>query len=249
MRYTGQSIMSFSEKTILAFVFLSLTACAAAKMPTPDAVVAALPGPGSPGQRITLVSDPGQGLRSALDAYKTGNWGLTLSLAWQVRDRYPATPWYKRSLFLTEQALIQADRASEADAAMLRVQDEYPVMADYALFILAEYHYSNKRFSQAAVLYQQLTLRYPRSSLAVRAAYRNAQALLESDALAPAAAAFEKFLQDNPRSEFCADAGVGLGRALIADAEPARAVRALDHSQPEYRLGAGGAGDDDVEVL
>jgi soluble lytic murein transglycosylase len=151
---------------------------------------------------------------------------MALSLAWQVRERYPGTPWYKRSLFMTEQALIQMDRASEADAAMLRVLDEYPVMADYGLFILAEYHYSNKRFSQAAVLYQQLIERYPRSSLAIRAAYRNAQALFESDAYAPAAAAFEKFLQDNPRSEFCADAGIGLGKALIADAEPARAVRA-----------------------
>ncbi len=226
--YTGQStIMSFPEKTILAFALLFLTACAAAKTPPPNAAAAASSGRGSPAPAATSFFDPGQGLKSALDAYKAGNGGKALSLAWQVRELYPGTPWYQRSLFLTEQALIRMDRASEADAAMLRVRDEYPVMADYALFILAEYHYSNKRFSQAAVLYQQLTQRYPRSSLASRAAYRNAQALLESDAYAPAAEAFEKFVQDNPRSEFCADAGIGLGKALIADGEPARAVRAL----------------------
>ena len=219
-------IMLFSEKTILVFVLISFMSCAAGKTPSPNAVMVALPGPVSPGSGSMPFYDPGQGLKSALEAYKAGNWGMALSLAWQVRERYPDTPWYKRSLFLTEQALIQMDRDSEADAAMLRVQDEYPVMADYALFILAEYHYSNKRFSQAAVLYQQMLERYPRSPLAIRAAYRSAQALLESNAYAPAAGAFEKFLQDNPRSEFCADAGIGLGKALTADSEPARAFRA-----------------------
>jgi soluble lytic murein transglycosylase len=224
--------MSFSEKTILAFVLLLLTGCAAAKTPPPNTVAAAMPGPGSsPASGNTPFAGPGRGLKSALDAYKAGNMDMALSLAWQVREQYPRTPWYKRSLFLTEQALIRMDRASEAEAAMLRVRDEYPLMADYALFILAEYHYSNKRFSQAAVLYQQLIERYPRSSLAIRAAFRNAQALLESDALAPAAAAFEKFLLDNPRSGFCADAGIGLGKALIADEETARAVRALRNVQ------------------
>jgi len=227
MRKMGRSmITSFPEKTILVFVLISFMACAAGKTPSPNTAGAVLPGLASPDTGSTSFYDPGQGLRSALEAYKAGNWGMALSLAWQVRERYPDTPWYQRSLFLTEQALIRMDRASEADAAMLRVQDEYPVMADYALFLLAEYHYSNKRFSQAAVLYQQILERSPRSSLAIRAAYRNAQALLESKAYAPAAGAFEKFLQDNPRSEFCADAGIGLGKALTADTEPARAIRA-----------------------
>lgn len=227
MRQTGRyRIMSFPEKTILMFVFLSVTACAAAKTPPPGIVAAVLPGPASPGPGSAPFSGPGRGLKSALAAYKAGKWDMALSLAWQVREQYPDTPWYQRSLFLAERTLIQMDRVSEADAAMLRVRDEYPLMADYALFVLAEYHYANKRFSQAAVLYQQLAERYPRSSLAIRAAYRSAQALLESNAFAPAAEAFEKFLQDNPRSEFCADAGIGLGKALTADAQPARAVRA-----------------------
>lgn len=220
-------IMLFPKKNILVFVLISFMACAAEKTSPPNSVSAVLPGPASPGSvSLTSFYDPGQRLKLALAAYKAGNWGVALSLARQVREQYPGTPWYKRSLFLTEQALIQMDRASEADAAMLRVQDEYPVMADYALFLLAEYHYSHKRFSQAAILYQQMLERYPRSSLAIRASYLSAQALLESNANAPAAVAFEKFLQDNPRSEFCADAGIGLGKALTADAEPARAVRA-----------------------
>ena len=218
--------MSFPEKTLLVFVLISLTACAAEKTPSPNPAAAVVPRPASPGSGVTPFSDPGQGLKSALEAYKAGKGSRALSFAWQVREQYPDTPWYKRSLFLTEQALIQMDRASEAEAAMLRVKDEYPVMADYAFFILAEYHYSNKRFSQAAVLYQQVAERYPRSSLATRAAYRRAQALLESGAYAPAAGAFEKFLQDNPCSEHCADAGIGLGQALTAQAEMARAIRA-----------------------
>jgi soluble lytic murein transglycosylase len=250
-------IVSFPEKTILVFVLISFMACAAVKTPVPDTGVAAVPGPAAPRAVGTPLSDPGQGLKSALEAYKAGKGGVALSLAWRVREHYPDTPWYRRSLFLTEQALIQMDRASEADAAMLRVQDEYPVMADYALFMLAEYHYANKRFSQAAVLYQQMRERYPRSSLAGRAAYRSAQALLESAAYTPAAGAFEKFLQDNPRSEFCADAGIGLGKALTADAEPARALRAYrdvqvkcpgSPAEPEVERALAGFRSNGVEV-
>jgi soluble lytic murein transglycosylase len=226
--------MLFSKKSILVVVLLSLTACAAGKVAPPNTGVVAPLRPAPQSFRVTSILNPDEGLRSALEAYKAEQGSTALLIARQVREQYPDTPWYKRSLFLTEQALIQMDRASEAEAAMLRVQAEYPAMADYALFILADYHFSRGRFTQAATLYQQVTERYPRGSLAVRAAYRRAQALLESYAYAPAAEAFEKFLQDNPRSEFCADAGLGLGRALTAEADLARAVREYRDVQVKY---------------
>ena len=117
---------------------------------------------------------------------------------------------------MTEQALIQADRPDDADAAMLRVRAEYPEMADYALSLLADYHYSGRRFSQAAALYQDLADGYPKSSLAVRAAFRRGLALVEAYAFGPAAEAMETFLQNNPRSEFAPEAGFALGQALLA---------------------------------
>ena len=110
---------------------------------------------------------------------------------------------------------------------MLRAQAEYPDLADYAVSILADYHFLKARYTQAAALYQQVVERYPRSSLAERAAYQRARALLESSLALPAIEAFENFLQDHPRSEFAPDSGVGLGRALLADARPVEAARAF----------------------
>ena len=90
--------------------------------------------------------------------------------------------------------------ASEADAAMLRTGEEYPELADYAVSLLADYHYSKGRFSRAIALYQDVMERYPKSSLVVRAMYRRGLALLASSSYLPAIEAFEKFLQDYPRS-------------------------------------------------
>jgi soluble lytic murein transglycosylase len=234
--------MHFSKKIILVFVLLSLAACAAEKVaPLRDTadVVPLRPAPQPPS-----VTDPEQGLKSAADAYRAGNGDAALFVSRQVTEQYPGTPWYKRSLFLAEQALIQMDRPSEADAAMLRAQAEYPELADYAVSILADYHFAKARYTEAAALYQHAAERYPTSSLAVRSAYRRAVALLESYAYAAAAEALEKFLRDNPRSEFCPDAGIGLGRALTAEADLARAVRAYQDVWIKY---PGNPADQDVE--
>jgi TolA-binding protein len=142
-----------------------------------------------------------------------------------VAEQYPHTVWYQRALFVQQQALIQLDRADEADAAMLRVQKEYPDIADYAVFLLAEYHFSKARFSQAAALYQQVAEAKAGSPLAPRAAYRRAQALFSSYAYVQAIEAFERLLKDHPRAEFASDAGLGLARALTAEC-PAGTSRA-----------------------
>jgi soluble lytic murein transglycosylase len=164
--------------------------------------------------------------QAARSVYRAGDAAATLILARRVTDLYPNTPSYKRALFLTEQALIQLDRTSEATAAMLRVQEEYPELADYAVFLMADYHFAKCRYSEADALYEQVIEKYPRSSLIVHAAFNRAQALLESHAYAQAASAYDAFLKDNPHSEFAPAAGLGLGRTLTAEADLARAVRA-----------------------
>ncbi len=237
--------MHLSRKIILVVVLLASVACAEKKATPllhPADVVQPRPAPHSIAP--LSVTDPEQGLKSAVDAYKAGKGDTAFSLSRQVAEQYPGTPWYKRSLFLAEQAHIQMDRSSEADAAMLRVQAEYPELADYAFSILADYHFAKERYSEAAVLYQHVVERYPKSNLAVRAAYRQALALLESYAYAAAAESFEKFLQDNPDSEFCPDAGIGLGRALTAEADLAQAVRAYQDVWIRY---PGDRTDQDVE--
>jgi soluble lytic murein transglycosylase len=183
-------------------------------------------------------------LKAAKDAYKAGNGEAALVLAYRVMERYPDTPWYKRSRFLSEQVFIRMDRALDADAAMLRVIAEYPELADYAVFILADYHFEKGRFTRAATLYGHLLDRYPKSSLVASAAYRRAQSLLESCAYGPAAEAFESFLQENPRSESAPAAGLGLGRALVAEARLEEAMHAYRDVWIRY---PGNGTDQDVE--
>ena len=211
--------MPLSKKIFTTALLSLLTACAPALTAPPETAEQQLrsaPRTYSP-QALT---DAGQGLRTALELYKSGNFEAVLVVCRQVEELYPETAWYQRSLFLVERALIQLDRAGEADAVMLRLQAEYPEMADYAVSILADYHFAKARYTQAAVLYQQVAERYPRSSLAERAAYQRARALLESFFALPAIEAFENFLRDHPRSEFASDSALGLGRALLADARP-----------------------------
>lgn len=203
-------------------VVLLVSACAGRKTPPP------LAGEAQPPLSIAR-SFPGshaeQDFLEARDAYKKGDFHASLFIAHRITDLYPDTPWHRRTLFLIEQALIQLDRDSEAEAAMLRVRAEYPELADYAVSLLADYHYSNARYSQSAVLYGQIVKRYPKSLLVARAVFRQAQSLLESYAYPEAILSFENFLRDNPRSEFAPAAGLGLGRALTAEAKLSQAVR------------------------
>ena len=206
------------KKIAFSLLALSIAACAterAAPLPdTPVPAVTSRPKPRSVGP--VPITDAEQGLRTAILAYQAGNSNAALLAARSVGEQYPDTFWYKRSLFVVEQAFIQADRPSDADAAMLRVRAEYPEMADYALSLLADYHYAGRRFTQAAALYQDLVDAYPKSSLAARAAFRTGQSLLEAYAFSQAAQHLEAFFQNKPRSELAADAGVGLGLALLA---------------------------------
>ncbi|HYA87968.1 MAG TPA: tetratricopeptide repeat protein [Nitrospirota bacterium] len=178
--------------------------------------------------------DPELGLRIALDSLRAGNYDAALRYSQRVAEQYPGTVWYKRSLFVSEQALIQLDQASAADAAMLRVCDEYPELADYAVYFLAEYHYSKAEYSQAVALYQVVTEKYPRSIVAVQAAYRRGLVLNASSSYLPAIEAFEEFLEDYPRSDLAPGASIGLARALTADAQLERAVLAYHDVWTRY---------------
>jgi soluble lytic murein transglycosylase len=193
----------------------------------------------------TSSTDGEQGFKAARAAYRSGNAENTLVIARRTMDLSPNSPWYTRTLFLTEQALIQLDRSSEAASAMLRVQAEYPELADYAVVLMADHHFATSRYSEAAALYGQVVEKYPRSSLIARAAFKRAQALFESNAYPQAAEAYDSFLRDNPRSEFAPAAGLGLGRALTAEADLAQAVRAYQDVWVRY---PGLSNDRDVET-
>jgi soluble lytic murein transglycosylase len=222
--------MLFSRKIATVFLLLFLAACGPQKTIPIDTI-------GSTGQRGSarkplareyskpgLLKEPELGLRSALDASRSGNYEAALRFCRRVMEQYPGTIWYKRAIFVSEEALIHLDRASEADAAMLRASEEYPELADYAVYLLADYHYSKARYSRAVALYQDVMEKYPRSSLAVQAAYHQGLALLASLSYLPAIDIFGKFLDDYPRSDLAPNAGIGLARALAAENQVDRAV-------------------------
>ncbi len=222
--------MSFSRKIVPLSLFFFLVACGPRKVVPIDNTGAA----GAPRAAqntythqyslATPLKDADVGLRAALDASRAGNAEAALLISKRVAEQYPWTAWYRRSLFVSEKALIQLDRASEADAAMLRVCEEYPDLADYAIFLLADYHYSKARYSRAVALYQVVMERYPRSAVAAQAAYRRGLALYASSAYLPAIEAFDKFLEDYPQSDNAPNADLGLARALTAGAQLERAV-------------------------
>lgn len=231
--------MILLKKPLFLFLTLSLVACVAAEktLPLPDASVP----PVRPAYRSKLktaalitATDPEQAFQIALDFYKAGKHEAAYSAVRLLQENHPGSIWYKRSLFLMEQVFIQLNREPEAEAAMLRVKAEYPVMADYALSLLADYHYSNQRFTRAAALYQNLSEKYSRSSLAMRAAYRNSQALFDASAYAPAADALEAFLLDNPRSEFAPDAALSLARSYLYDTRLHEALQAYREIWVKY---------------
>lgn len=218
--------MRVLKKTTVVFAFFFFAAaCASEKaLPLPATVYyfpsrsADMPADGS-------APDPEQILQAAIKAFGAGNHREALGISRLLAEQFAGTPWYKRSLFLNEQVLIGMDIPAEADAAMLRVQSEYSEMADYAVWILAEYHHARSCFTRSAALYQHLVRHYPESALALPASYRRGKALLAASAYSPAADVFEEFLRNHPSSEFAPDAALALGQALVADARADRAVQ------------------------
>jgi len=206
---------------------LFFVACSAHKGPAPAVVAVSLsPAPVIPG--------PQEGFSLAMDAYKVNDMATAILVAQQVMEQYPNNPWQKRSLFLMGRALIALDRAAEAEAVMLRIPAEYPELADYALFFLAEYLSSKTRYADAAKLYQRLMDQYPKSFWVTRVALQKAQALFDAGSFSRATEAYEKFLTDYPRSDLRPDAGLGFGRALAADMRTAQAVKAYQEVSISY---------------
>jgi peptidoglycan lytic transglycosylase len=218
--------MTLLQKIVLFLLLLAMTSCAAKKTaPLVSVATATLLPPPPTISRISL-SEPEQALKTVLAAGRAGKWDTVLLLCRQIAEKYPNTIWYRRSLFLSERAFILLDRPSDAESAMLRIRTEYPEMADYAVYLLAEYSFSKGLYSKAAALYEVLMENYPESSLGMRSEYQRGLALLGMYVYPQASDAFTKFLETYPHSELAPDAGLSLGRALTAEVQLEQAARA-----------------------
>ena len=232
---------------ILAVFLLDLAGCATPQPPANAAAAQLVPlsAPTATVQarskkQLPLIASPEEGFNIALEAYKVGEMETAGLYAESVLERYPSTPWFKRSLFLLGRTFIARNMTSDAEKVMYRIPTEYPDLADYALFHLAEHYYSGKRYIDAVGLYQRLISNYQSSSLVVRASLRKAQALHDAGLFRDAASAYERTLNEYPRSELTPEAGLGLGRAYADAGDLPASVRAY----LDVRVGDPGNGND-----
>ena len=229
----------------IAVLLLVLAGCAT--VPAPVLVTvdpASVPTPPPVKKQLPDIGGPQEGFSLAMEAFKVGDLETAGLFAESVMERHPKTPWQKRSLFLLGRTLLGRDMTVEAEQALLRVPVEYPDLADYALFSLAEYRYTQKAYPEAVGLYERLVSNYPSSVLVARASIRKAQALFDGGSFRDAAAVFEKALQDRPRSEQASYAALGVGRALAAAGDLPAAARAYLDASVRY---PGNGNDAEVE--
>ena len=232
---------------IIAAFLTNLAGCATPRLPTKAAAepyASAVTVPPQPKKPLPLIASPEDGFGIALEAYKVGEMEAAALYAESVMERYPTTPWHKRSLFLQGRTFIARGMTADAEKIMLRIPIEYPDLADYALFQLAEHYYSGKRYTDAVGLYQRLTSNYQSSSLVARASLKEAQALYDAGLFGDAATAYERTLSGFPRSEQAPEAGLGLGRALADAGDLPGSVRAFLDVRVRY---PGNGNDAEVE--
>ncbi|HUK99296.1 MAG TPA: tetratricopeptide repeat protein [Nitrospirota bacterium] len=238
--------MSFIKYSILVVSLATMSACTGGKavLPTSSANLTSCPSEQLAKSATIMESEQAQCLRQAIEAMNMGKTDDALMILRRITEQYPNTPWHQRALFLSERVLIQMDKPDEADAMMLRIQTEYHSLADYAIFILAEYHYAHTRYTQATALLQEVMKRFPKSSLVPRSLLLQGQALLEANAYIEAEDVFERTLQGYPQSDIAPAAGLGLGRSLQGQERFSEAIRAYQEVQVDY---AGNSVEQDAE--
>jgi soluble lytic murein transglycosylase len=235
---TGRLLLIIGPMTVAAMV---VSGCATTKPPkVPAAQTSAVPlsaptvTTSPPRKQLPDIPSAEEGFNLAREAFKVGDWATSALFAESVMERYPATVWHNRSLFLLGRTFIGGGMTVEARSALLRVPAEYPDLADYALFTLAEHHYEKKQFAEAIGLYQRLTSSCPSSILAPRAYLRMAQALFDAGSFREAAAVYEKTLQDYSRTDQAVEAAIGLGRSYAAAGDLPASVRAYRDASIHY---------------
>ena len=229
---------------VLAGGFLALTGCAGSVRPPQPAaaeqhafpaVSSATPTvPLSPSPPLPEIASAEEGFSLALQAFQGGASDISGLYAQSVIRNYPDSPWKKRALFLLGKTFLARGMTADAEAVMLRMPAEYPDLADYALFALAEHYAGKQRGYDAAALYQRLIDGYPSSLLESRAQLRRAQVLLDAGLLPEAAAAFAALLKDQPWSDEAPDAALGLGKTRANAGDLAGAVLAYREVKVKY---------------
>ena len=141
-RRTRKLLTHAMVPAIFAAFVVNLAGCATPRLPTIAAAeLSASAVAVSPlsKKQLPLIASPEEGLSISLEAYKVGEMETAGLYAESVMERYPATPWHKRALFLQGRTFIARNMTADAEKAMLRIPTEYPDLADYALFQLAEH--------------------------------------------------------------------------------------------------------------
>ena len=114
---------------------------------------------------------------AALDDFDKGRYEKAAEEAALIATGCPGTPWEGRADFLAGRALGQAKDVGSAQKYLLLAVERYPVLSDYALYLLAGYLNDNARFNEAAEIYLRLAREHPKSPLAPESVLNAAELL------------------------------------------------------------------------
>jgi len=139
--------------------------------------------------------------------------------------------------FQTGQALANAGRSAEAEAAFSRLLTDFPdsPLRPAARYGLGDLHFQREQYDRAVAVFQEVISQHPASPIAAKAQFAIGDARYNQGRLGEAAAAYRLVIERYPRSPLVADALSALELSLGAlgrDDEVARVVETFAAQNP-----------------
>ena len=158
---------------------------------------------------------PQAALQAAVQEVAAGNTASALE-ALLALERQPLPASLKRQVdFLLGILLFRQGRREEAVPRLERAARDYPLLADYALYVLAQAFRKGGQRAEAAAALRQLLTDHPQSLFLERASRELPRDYLEAGDLAKAEEAGRQYLGAFPSGPRWAEAWLAIGEALL----------------------------------
>ena len=153
---------------------------------------------------------PDKCLELILDNSFKENPETTLENLQRIISLYPKTQAARRSLFLMGK-ISKESKKPEATGYFTLVVAEYPEMADYALYYLAEETMASQNYKTAAIFYRQVYEGYPEGYWRSKALFGEAEAYYRDLDYGKAQEVFEVYIKEYPEDNQVSSALMRLG--------------------------------------
>jgi len=151
-------------------------------------------------------ADPASSFGEALRLFKSGSFEQSAELAVENASLSAGTPWEGRSLFIAGRAYGEAGNPDLALGYLELAEKNYAAIADYALFMQAEYLNKSGRYEEAAPVCMRVADGYPKGALAALSLLDAGRAYVESGGYAEGLQALKRFLDRGPGQQTAAEA-------------------------------------------